>query len=226
MFLVQQLRRCFSRRTNRSPPKPSAVDDSEPYIGVPSDYPEFPPPPPEALLKDAGEYWRTVQIRKFVAPCGESADTPLFALYRLYEAFVLDKRFAYRDMLEQFWRKPAWKVCEIPDPEDSDPSRYAFLAGVTYLIVESFNARVALGLTRGARPLMSMEEAEEAKRVPHEKRPYEEVPPWAERAPALEIPLSIPTESGELLCDPNDKRASPGMLRKNIIMWTPHIHFT
>lgn len=224
MVLLDRLRHSFTRRSTRVPQDATVYD--EPYISVPEDYPVFPPPPPEELLKNRVSYWKTVEARKFAAPCGESGDSPLFALYRLYEAFVLDKRFAYRNLLEYFWRKADWKVTEIPDPADLDPSRYAFLAGVTYLLVESFNARVALGLTRGARPLMGMEEAEEAKRVPHSQRAYEKVPEWAEKVPPLETTLSVPTETGDSLTDTDDPRANPDFLKKNILIWTPHIHFT
>jgi hypothetical protein len=79
---------------------------------------------------------------------------------------VLDKRFSYRNMLEWLWRQHQRKICDIPDPCDDDPARCAMLAGITYLSVRSFNARVALGLTRDGHPLMSMEEAEQAKQIP------------------------------------------------------------
>jgi hypothetical protein len=200
--------------------------EPEPYEPIPEDYPVFPPPPPEKILDDAVQYWATVSARKFSAPRGVFEDNSLYALYRLYECFVLDKRFAYRNMLEWLWRQPEWTICDIPDPDDNDPARYAFLAGVTYLIVKSFNARVALGLTRGARPLMSMEEAEEAKSVPHEQRTYERVPGWAEKVPALATTLVIPTQEGEILDDKNDERADADLLKKNILLWTPHIYFT
>ena len=48
-----------------------------------------------------------------------------------------------------------------------------FLAGVTYLMVRSYNARVAIGLTRDAPRIMTMKEVEEI------ERPYEKVPLWA-----------------------------------------------
>lgn len=103
----------------------------------------------------------------------------------MYEYFVLDKRFSYRNNLEWFWHQKQWPVCEIPAPPNDDPARNALLAGVTYLIVRAYNARVKLGLTRGGRAIMSMEEVEEARSRPDHERTYESVPPWAEEAPPL-----------------------------------------
>jgi hypothetical protein len=105
----------------------------------------------------------TLAARKYITPRGVLEDSSLFALYRLYKCFVLDQVYAYRNWLEWLWRQPQWPICEIPDPKDEEHSRYAFLAGCTYLIVRSFNARVKLGLTRGARPIMLLEEVEEAR---------------------------------------------------------------
>ena len=129
-------------------------------------------------------------------------------------------------MLEWFWRQPNWPVCEIPDPQDDNPARYAFLACVTYLMVKSYNARVAIGLTRGAPAIMTMDEAEEAKNRPENERPYEKIPLWAEKVPPLAKTLSIPTHDGVTLDSKDDERADQDFLAKNILLWTPHIHFT
>ena len=191
----------------------------------PEDYPTFPPAAPEEILREPA-YFRTVQARKYGAPKGVFEDTSLFALYRLYELIVLDKRYAYRNTLEWFWRQHWWPVKEIPDPKDPDPSRYAFLAGTTYLLVRAFNERIARGLRRGANPLISMEEIEEARAQPESQRPYEQVPDWAEQAPPLTETLRIPTDTGVVLETIEDPRADPDFLIKNILLWTPHIHFT
>ncbi|KAF2498205.1 DNA-binding protein, partial [Lophium mytilinum] len=196
------------------------------YEPILEDYPVFPPPSPRRILDNPEQYWSAVSARKFAAPQGIFEDSSLYTLYRLYECFVLDKRFAYRNMLEWLWRQEQWKICDIVDPQDDDPARYAFLAGVTCLIVKSFNARVALGLTRGASPLLSMEEAEKAKDIPHEQRPYEKVPEWAQKVPALATTLVIPTEEGETLTYKDDDRADPDFSKMNILLWTPHIYFT
>lgn len=198
----------------------------KPYEPVPEDYPKFPPPPPQEILQDPAKYWATVTARKYAAPRGVFEDSSLYALYRLYECIVLDKVFGYRNILEWFWRQHKWSVCEIPDPQDNDPARYAFLACVSYLMVKSFNARVAIGLTRGAPAIMTMEEVEEAKSRPEDERHYETVPLWAEKVPPLAETLSIPTQDAIILDGKDDERADPDFLAKNILLWTPHIHFT
>ncbi|RMJ27472.1 hypothetical protein PHISP_01669 [Aspergillus sp. HF37] len=147
------------------------------------------------LRKDSAEM--EVFARKYGAPRGEFEDSSLYALYRIYKYIVLDKLFAYRSNLEWYWRQHQWPVCDIPDPQDPDPARYAFLARVTYLMVKAFNARVALGLARGAKGIMSMDEVEEARSRKHSECPYEKLPAWAEKVPPLSETLSIPTHEGE-----------------------------
>ncbi len=83
-----------------------------------------------------------------------------------------------------------------------------------------------LGLCRDRPSLITPEEAEEARNVPDNLRQYETVPEWARKAPALANMLVIPTDTGEVLEGKHDKRADPDFLAKNILLWTPHIHFT
>jgi hypothetical protein len=198
----------------------------EDYVPSLEDYPVFPPPPPKIILHKPEEYWAKVSARKFGAPQGIFEDSSLYALYRLYEFIILDKVFDYRNALEAFWREHLWSVQDIADPKDDDPARYAFLAGCTYLLARSFNQRVKLGLQRGMRSLMTPEEAEEAKNVPDHLRRYESVPEWATAASPLESTLVIPTHEGVSLETRDDERADPDFLAKNILIWTPHVHFT
>jgi hypothetical protein len=146
--------------------------------------------------------------------------------YRLYGFIILDKVFDYRNALEAFWRQHQWAIQAIPDPKDSNPVRYAFLAGFTYLLARSFNQRVQIGLQRGMPSLITPEEAEEARNVPDHLRRYESVPEWAMRIPELATTLVIPTHDGVVLQSHGDKRADPDFLAKNILLWTPHIYFT
>jgi hypothetical protein len=167
-----------------------------------------------------------ISARRYAAPRGVFVDSPTYALYRLYEFIVLDKVFDYRNALEAFWRKQQWAVRDIPDPEDDNPARYAFLAGCTYLLARSFNQRVKLGLQRGMPSLITPEEAEALRNVPDHLRRYESVPDWAANVPPLTTTLVIPTHDGEVLQGKDDKRADPDFLTKNILLWTPHIYFT
>ncbi|KAL2024331.1 hypothetical protein VTK56DRAFT_8813 [Thermocarpiscus australiensis] len=207
-------------------PNESPAKDEEDYVPNPEDYPVFPPPPPRVILQNPKQYWAKVCARKFGAPQGVFEDAPLYALYRLYEYFLLDQVIAYRNVLEAFWRQPSWPIQDIPDPEDDDPERYAFLAGCTYLMARSFNARVKLGLDRNMPPLITREEAEELRNRPDHLRRYERVPGWAEKAAPLAETLFVPTHEGEILTGKEDPRADPDFLAKNIVLWTPHIYFT
>lgn len=196
------------------------------YVPHPDDYPTFPPLPPRDLFQDPINQFNKIAARKFGGPQGEYEDKPLYALYRFYEFVVLDRVTNYRNCLEAFWRQRNWPVHEIPDPQDPDPERYAFLAGCTYLIVRAFNARVKLGLDRSMPSLITPDEAEELRNRPHHLRNYEKVPEWAEKAAPLEEMLVVPTHEGEVLTGREDKRADPDFLRKGILLWTPHIFFT
>ncbi|RMZ89806.1 hypothetical protein DV736_g2976, partial [Chaetothyriales sp. CBS 134916] len=190
------------------------------------DYPSWPPLPPQEILAQRDKYAAVVSARKFWCPRDQFTDSIVSAFYRLYEFIALDQVNGYRNHLEYIWRQHQWPVRDIPDPEDQDPFRYAFLACVTYLLVRSFNARIKLGLTRSAHPIMTMEEAEAAKQVPEEDRPYEKVPKWASEVSPLTDLLIVPTSDGTVLAGKHDKRADPDFLDKNILIWTPHIHFT
>lgn len=221
-WLKRITNRLFGPRTRRD--LTGAKGDQ--YGPKPADYPVFPPPPPRDILRDPDGYWAKISARRYGAPQGVYEDSPLFALYRFYEVVVLDRVINYRNALEAFWRQSSWAVHDIPDPEDSDAERYAFLAGCTYLIARSFNQRVKLGLSRNMPSLLTPKEAEEARNVPDHLRQYEKVPDWAQRVPALSHMLVIPTDKGEVLEGKADSRADPDFLAKNILIWTPHIHFT
>ncbi|KAJ2974607.1 hypothetical protein NQ176_g5962 [Zarea fungicola] len=201
-------------------------DDRSEYYPAPEDYPVFPPPPPLVIIDSPSKYWETITARKFGAPLGVFEDSPLFALFRLYEFIVLDRVLGYRNALEAFWRRREWAVEDIPDPNDENKERLAFLAGCTYLLARSFNQRVKLGLRRDNPSLITPEEAEQARRVPENLRPWEKVPAWATAAAQVDEVMYIPTHDGEVLSGVDDPRADPDFLAKNIILWTPHIYFT
>ncbi|KAL8705185.1 MAG: hypothetical protein Q9201_001685 [Fulgogasparrea decipioides] len=101
--------------------------------------------------------------RKYWPPKDAPSDTPLYALYRLYEFLVVDDVTGYRNMLEYFCKQHTWAVCDIPDPKDGDPSR-------------AFNERVKLGLVRNIPAIMSPEQAEEYRTAPESSKTYEKGP--------------------------------------------------
>lgn len=211
------------RRNNFLKRSHPGVDD---YTPRPEDYPVFPPPPPSIIIKNSTQYLDSMAARKFGAPKGYLDDSPLFALYRLYEFIVLDRVIDYRNALEAFWRRHEWSVGDIPDPKDDDLERYNFLAGCTYLLARSFNERVKLGLRRDNPSLITPEEAELARNVPDHLRCWERVPEWAEKTEPLRDTFALPTHNGTIIKDKDDPRADPDFLAKNILLWTPHIFFT
>lgn len=213
-------------RWQRPAPLSQTEDEQEVYEPRPEDYPVFPPASPRCLIQDPSQHWAKIAQRKFAAPQGIFEDSSLYGLYRLYEAIVLDKVFAYRNGLEMFWRQKTWAVKDIADTKDDDPERYAFLAGCTYLIVRSFNQRVKLGLSRQMPAIMLHDQVEELRNQPDELRQYEQVPEWAQAVKPLEETLFIPSHDGELLKGKDDERADPDFLNKNIVLLTPHIFFT
>src|SRR5271170_2873502 len=51
-------------------------------------------------------------------------------------------------------------------------------------------------------------------------------PQWAEKVPSLAETLSMLTHDGVTLNGKDGERADRDFLAKNILLWTPHIHFT
>ena len=89
----------------------------------------FPPPPPEVLLARPDIYRERVSKRAYRIPKGETDDSPLFSLYRLYERLILNDNIGLRNELEYFWYAK-WPVSSIPDPKDTSKSRYTVLSAI------------------------------------------------------------------------------------------------
>ncbi len=190
-------------------------------------YPTQPPPPPQDILTHREQYEAALYERRFL-PHPRENDTPLLALYRLYETIVLDWNIGMRNEIEYFWNRHAWKVNEIPDPADAHPARYAIMACIPSLLVEAFNHNISLGLPRSAPSIMSDDQIDEMRARP---KVYENLPSWVNQVPKLDELLRLPHHSNlsdtqvECLQDVGDKRASPAFLSKNILLWQPHIFF-
>ncbi|MCJ1249723.1 hypothetical protein MMC30_006949 [Trapelia coarctata] len=160
--------------------------------------------------------------RLYATPPGVPHDTPLYALYRIYEHLVLNRSLSLRNEFEYFWFA-RWPLASIPDPEDyACPERYAVLACIPHLLLEAFNRRIELGLPRHAEAIMTREEMDEYQGA---ERVYEMAPEWTGRVPACGEVLVIPHEDGEVLEGFADERASWQLREKNILCWQPHIHF-
>lgn len=188
--------------------------------------PVFPPPPPEEIIAHRSDYIAKLRLRKYRIPETAPADTPLFALYRLYEFLIVDHVAGYRNQLEYFWRQSDWAVSDIGDPRDDNPSRYAFLACIPALLVRSFNEKIGQGLPRNAPAIISPEQAEEFRNRPESSKVYETVPEWTKHVPPLPKTLVVPSHDDIVLEGLDDPRAAREFKRMNILMWGPHLHFT
>lgn len=188
--------------------------------------PTFPPAPPAKILASVDAYDQRLRLRRYRIPLDATADTPLFALYRIYEYFLVDFVTGYRNQLEYFWRQTKWPISSIPDPTDDDPARYAFLAGTAKLLVRSYNEKIRMGFARDMPAIMSDEQIEYYQNRPEKDRTYEEVPQWAESVPPLSEPLAVKTHDGVVLDGFDDPRACKEFKALNILIWTPQIHFT
>ena len=212
---------------SRRPNRPEAKSEEGQHAETdPYEYPIFPPPPPQEIASHRSEYIASIRARKYRVPKGVTADTPLYALYRLYEFFVVDHVTSYRNQLEFFWKRRSWAVRDIPDPKYEDPARYAFLACIPALIVSSFNERIKLGLARDTPAIISPEEAEKLRTRPESSKKYEELPEWTEHVPPLPETLFMPSHDNIVMEGFDDPRASDWFKPKNILIWGPHIHFT
>ena len=185
----------------------------------------FNPPPPKALLEHRSGYLALLRARGYLVPEGVTSDTTLYALYRLYEYFVIDHVTGYRNQLEYIWFKH-WLVKDVPDPKDEDLARYAFSACIAALILSAFNERMELGLTRETPAILSPEEAEYLRTRPESSKTYQELPLWPEHVPAITETLFRPSHEGVIMNGFDDARASDAFKAKNILMWGPHIRFT
>ena len=188
--------------------------------------PVFPPPSPEEIIANRSDYITKLRLRKYRIPETAPADTPLFALYRLYEFLIVDHVTGYRNQLEYFWKQSDWAVSDICDPKDDNPTRYAFLACIPALLVRCFNEKIRQGLPRNASAIISPEQAEEFRTRPESSKVYETLPEWTKYVPPLPETLVVPSHDDIVLKGLDDSRAAREFKHMNILMWGPHLHFT
>lgn len=181
------------------------------------------PPPPRELIAN-----RVIaEVPLLRRRVDRSNDTPIAALYRIYEHLVLDQHIEIRNEIEAFWWQQDWAVRDIPDPQDTDPERLACLACIPKLMCLAFNKRIELGLPRSAPPIFTYDQLDEWKA---QERIYEQEPDWVARVPPLAEPLAIPHWDNDKrdfvpLESFDDIRASPECATLNVLIWKPHVHF-
>ncbi|KAI0110319.1 hypothetical protein GGR51DRAFT_547591 [Nemania sp. FL0031] len=146
--------------------------------------------------------------------------TPKGSLYRMYEYLVVGFTIGLRSEIEFFFNQPSWAVSAIPDPEDSDPQRYAILSVLPYYLCKAFNRLIERGLPRGSPAIIAGDEMERELRA----RPVvlEEEPEWASKVPSLAKTLVIPRLGGEA---PEEGYISERFRSKNILVEEPHVLF-
>ena len=118
--------RCRPRCKPRQPSWRQSEKCQEGFRGPEADvsqFPVFPPPPPQEIQKHRSDYVVKLQARLYRVPHGVASDTPLYALYRIYEYLIVDHVIGYRNQLEYFWKQKDWSVQDIPDTKDNEPSR-------------------------------------------------------------------------------------------------------
>ncbi|KAJ8130564.1 hypothetical protein O1611_g3066 [Lasiodiplodia mahajangana] len=138
----------------------------------------------------------------------------------MYEYLVVGFIIGLRSEIEFFFNQPSWAVSAIPDPEDSDPQRYAILSVLPYYLCKAFNRLIERGLPRGSPAIIAGDEIERELRA----RPIvlEQEPEWASKVPSLTQTLVIPKRGGE---DPREKYISERFRSKNILVEEPHVLF-
>lgn len=181
------------------------------------------PLPPRELLANRV----MVEVPLLRRKVDRSHDSPLAALYRIYEHLVLDQHIEIRNEIEAFWWQQDWAVRAIPDPQDPHPERLACLACIPKLMCLAFNKRIELGLPRTAPPIFTFDQLDTWKT---EERKYEQEPDWVARVPRLAKTLAIPHWDNErrdfvALDSFDDIRASSECAAMNVLIWRPHVHF-
>lgn len=142
---------------------------------------------PEIILRRREKELNYVALRQIERFCRR--DTPLRSLYRLYECVVTANE---DEMMQesQYWfhSQSNWLLKDIPDPEDSDPLRYAILASLVDAMVLSFNHKIKVGLRRGITDKMAW-------LVPdfrdEPNPPLESLPAWCNRIGPLSQRLEL-----------------------------------
>lgn len=176
------------------------------------------PPAPRDLLANRVDYELLLSNHSRYRTVDRDKDSPLTALYRIYEHFDLDQHIAIRNEVETFRYHADWVIGVVLVPLDSPTEWYACLACIPALLCLAFNMRIESGMPRDA-PLIFTRNILEAWRA--QERKYEKEPAWVDKIPALTQTLTIPhwdDDRHEFVCLENFENASTGFARKNIMI--------
>jgi hypothetical protein len=134
-------------------------------------------------------------------PFNHLPDSPLASLYRNYEYFVTGNSTLLFRETEWFRQCAHWAVHDIPDPKDTDPLRYAILAGLTEILCVSFNCLIAMGIPR-SRDYFFVRSSEPKR--------FESLPEWALKVAPLPQKAFVPNKEGQVM----EEKKSAYALRK------------
>ncbi|KAI0056071.1 hypothetical protein BV25DRAFT_1894624 [Artomyces pyxidatus] len=146
--------------------------------------PALPPPVHIQLLSDPSSVCRRLPYLDHPGfQANHLPDSPLASFYRLYEYFVIHEPVAFRNEIQYFWRRHEWPGCNVPDPHDPDPLRYALFAALTEILITSFNMQINRGLPRDVPKLLHESEFEAIRARP---RIFDVQLAWALQVPPLQ----------------------------------------
>lgn len=151
-------------------------------------------------------------------------DTPLRAVYRVYEILMTREFVLLRQECEYMWRQSGrkWSLRLIPDPRDPDPVRYAMLASIVEELVRAFNWRLKHGQRRNRKNVRrSMEN-------PWPVYDPEIVPSWTVSVPAIKAEdlAGLPADmvhNGQLILEDGN---CMNFLRRNFDAPTRYLYTT
>lgn len=149
-------------------------------------------------------------------PIWRARDTPIRAIYRIYEILLTGEYTLLRVEVEYFWYQRKWTLRSIPDPHDTNPVRYAVLASIVEELADAFNWRLGLGLRRDHRHVDI--DPDDGQLISF---PPETVPSWTQSVPPIAsetlkgLPLDMLDEHGNLVLESEGENSNFG--KRNIV---------
>lgn len=150
----------------------------------------------------------------FEIPLFRVRDSPLNSIYRLHDDLCVSRLILLSYECEYLFRQNSkrWLLCQLPDPRDDDPIRYAILASLVEALVDAFNWRLKLGLRRGG------SRYRQSKGMAIDSM-LEEAPLWAKKAAPVGSPVDLINYEAEPFAQLDDH-----FLKRNIKAVTGYLY--
>jgi len=181
-----------------------------------------PPLPPSVadLLDDPSSVDRRHPYRNHPSiPSNHLPDSPLASLYRIYEYFVTGRSTLFVVETGWFENNAHWAIQDIPDPKDTDPLRYAILAGLTEILCVGFNRVIATGVPRDTPFIVRSFEELAAK-----PKKFESLPQWALNVASLPEKVFVPNKEGQFVVEDESAYALRRFniyMERQSLLWNP-----